>query len=120
LPVQKVDLDIRNATGVAVMPDLSYAFVADYDFPRYYYYPDNPERAINDENLHQIGSKIGIIQNPFGTPVLVGATSPIPLGFCTSIVLSGDGTKLYAIYQGAAQVLVFDVKLLTQQVTNSK
>ena len=115
---QTVDLDIRNATGVAVLPDMSYAFVADYDLPRIYY--ENAQLATDDENIHKIGSKIGVIKDPFTHPVLIASTTPIPLGFATDMVLSGDGTKLYVTYQGAATIVVFNVEDLIKEATNVK
>ena len=114
---QKVDLDIRNASGLAVLSDGSYAFVSDYDLPRVYY--ENSQLATDDENLHQIGAKIGIIKDPFTNPVLLAATTPIPLGFADNLVLSGDGTKLYALYHGAQEILVFDVLALIAEATKS-
>ena len=115
---QYYDLDIRNATGVAILPDQSYAFVADYDLPRVYFYaPEDSQRATDDENLHQIGAKIGIIADPFTDPHLIAATTPIPLGFIQDLVLSGDGTKLYATYRGAGNILVFDVNKLIARAT---
>ena len=97
---------------------MSYAFVADYDLPRIYY--ENAQLATDDENIHKIGSKIGVIKDPFTHPVLIASTTPIPLGFATDMVLSGDGTKLYVTYQGAATIVVFNVEDLIKEATNVK
>ena len=110
---QGFDLDIRNATGVAILADLTYAFVADYYLPRIYY--DDAQRAFDIESLHKTGSKIGIIKDPFGPkPELVASTTPIPSAYIDELVLSRDGTKLYANYRLTGNILVFDVKAITK------
>src|SRR5690606_33543615 len=61
---QVFELDIRNASGVAVTPDLEYAFVGDWYIPRLYYM--NPDIALEIEELHEVGSKVAIVKDPFG------------------------------------------------------
>ena len=66
-------LDITHPEGIAVMPDLSYAFVADWGPVRF-----EPQYQSPDPS-HPYGGKIGVIQDPFGlqgTPKLVGSTTP--------------------------------------------
>ena len=110
---QFFDLDIRNPTGIVVLPDRTYAFVADYYLPRMYY--TDAQNAFDIESLHTTGSKIGIIKDPFGSnPKLVASTSPIPSAYLSELVLSGDGTRLYANYRLTGNILVFDVTALTK------
>ncbi len=122
---QKYDLDIRNATGVQVTPDLKYAFVADYHLSRYF--TMSSELAYEIELRHDVGSKIGMIRNPFGmsetewnqletTGVkwgetnLVSATSPIPMQFLQDLALTPDASKLYALFRAAGVVIPYDVE----------
>ncbi len=110
------DLDIRNASSVVVSPNLDYAFVADWYVPRLYYV-GNPYLAVEIEDLHGVGSKIGIVRNPFGDPEfegsekdteIIAATTPIPMSFLEDIVLDPTGKKLYAHFRTAGTVAVYD------------
>src|SRR5262249_34849656 len=56
---QLFDLDIRNARGIAVLPDDSYAFVSDWRLPNF-------SRTLDAiDATRAVGGKIGIIKNPF-------------------------------------------------------
>ena len=59
----RIDLNIRNATGVAVSADLQYAFVADWYVPRMYYM--NSMDAVLLEEKISVGSKVGFVYDPF-------------------------------------------------------
>ena len=93
------DLDVRNASAVVIAPDLSYAFVTDWYLPRMYYHSDYV-LAFDIEDLHQTGSKIGLIKDPFNlknlpdSGTIVGATSPIPMSFLSEVALDATGKKL--------------------------
>src|SRR5262249_52458616 len=63
LTQQVFDLDIRFPSGIAVTSDLAYAFVGDYDISRYL--TMDPMTAMEIEELHNTGGKIGIIADPF-------------------------------------------------------
>jgi len=111
------DMDVRNASSVVVTPTLDYAFVADWYVPRLYYV-GNPYLAVEIEDLHGVGSKIGVVRNPFGDPEFEGsekdtkilaATTPIPMAFLEDIVLDPTGKKLYAHFRNAGNVAVYDV-----------
>ncbi|MCB2028921.1 MAG: hypothetical protein KDH18_09735, partial [Rhodoferax sp.] len=109
------DLDVRNASAVVIAPDLSYAFVTDWYLPRMYYHSDYV-LAFDIEDLHQTGSKIGLIKDPFNlknlpdSGTIVGATSPIPMSFLSEVALDATGKKLYANFRGAGNVAVYDVE----------
>jgi YD repeat-containing protein/VCBS repeat-containing protein len=121
LPVDlKFNLDIQNARGIAITPDLKYAFVTDwfvFDFPhrRLFRVTDPQDYAI----LEGRGAKIGVIEDPFGPGAkLVGSTTPVLSGFADRMALSPDGRYLYADFRGSGgalsppQVKVFDVEAI--------
>ena len=96
---------------MAILPDLSYAFVLDWNVPMSVG-SNSPATMIEYMDKHEVGSKVGIVKDPFGlagTPQIVAATTPIPMSFATEIQLSSDNKKLYASYRGAGDILVFDV-----------
>ena len=68
------------------------------------------------------GSNIGIIKDPLTNPQLVAATRPIPDGFATDLVLSGDSKYLYASYPNLSgangKVYVFDTEEFVKTLTN--
>ena len=74
------------------MPDLSYAFVADW-------------QKISFANIPgQRGDKVSVIRNPFGLPgkdlgstKLIGSTTPIPGGRVDNLALTLDGNRLCEI-----------------------
>ncbi|MBS0640237.1 MAG: putative Ig domain-containing protein, partial [Proteobacteria bacterium] len=116
---QTVDLDIRNASGVVVTPDLKYAFVADYYFPRMYYY-DDAALSFDFEDLIMTGSKIGIVRDPFGpNPTIIGSTTPIPMAFLDSLAMDAAGTKLYANFRAIGNIAVYDVKKMIAKAESS-
>jgi VCBS repeat-containing protein len=105
-PTQFWDLGIKNARGLAILPDQSYAFVSDWDFENT---ADTPH-AVE-------GAQIGIIKDPFGpNPTYVGATTPISEGFADDIALSPDGKYLFADFKGIQQVETFDVTAMVDVV----
>ena len=89
--------NIQRSAGTVIVnyQGQTYALVADYNFlfndPHY-----------NDENFglgQQIGGKIGVIQDPFGTnggPVYLGATTPIPGVALNQLTLDQNG-MLYGV-----------------------
>jgi VCBS repeat-containing protein len=94
--------DVNNGQAVAIMPDLSYAFVSGYDK----YVPTVPAADPNSGDIPG-GGNVGIVKDPFGIngpPALVAATRPTPFSFPDNLVLS-EGRYLYAAYRG---VLVTD------------
>jgi VCBS repeat-containing protein len=117
---QKYQLYIRNPVDVAITPDLNFAFVLDWNVPLSVG-ANQPNILIEYMDTHETGSKVGVIEDPFGlkgTPRILAATTPIPLAFATEIVMSSDGRKLYATYKGPGDVLVFDVEALRDKATN--
>jgi YD repeat-containing protein len=114
---QYYQLDVHNPHDVVVLPDLSYAFVSDWAVPILSGELLDPAYWNGYEASHGIGAKIAIIKDPFGPNArIVAATTPIPYGFATDLRLSSDASKLYATYQGAGDVLVFDVRNLIATV----
>ena len=95
---------------------MTFAFVADYGLPRSYY--EDPVLAYNDEVLHDTGSKITIIEDPFGLnggAKVLGATVPIPDAFFTDVTIDAAGQKLYVLAPGANTIIVYDLKKLEAQ-----
>jgi YD repeat-containing protein len=113
-----IDLSIHNPSAVAVLPDLSYAFVLDYAQPAFPNKLDGPAQEVLDRT--EWGSKIGVIKDPFGpNPTIVGVTTPVEFGFADRLALSSDGTLLYAGYRGVNAVLTIDVGQLKAATTAS-
>ncbi|HNL90093.1 MAG TPA: Ig-like domain-containing protein, partial [Nitrospira sp.] len=123
--LQEWDLDIRNASAVAITEDLKYAFVTDWFVPGF---PNRWTPTISEiESLRRSGSKIGIIENPFGikdlfaadypqalsdtmnSPRLIASTTPIFSGFADSIALSSNGRELLVGYRGSRAVATYNV-----------
>ncbi|MEN9317399.1 MAG: hypothetical protein RIS35_3792, partial [Pseudomonadota bacterium] len=123
---QVFDLDVRNASAVAITPDLRYAFVGDYYVPRYYYTRDT-QLAFDIEELHEVGSKVGVVRDPFGLEAgvaagsgrIIAATTPIPMSFLSELELDGSGRKLYANFRGIGNVTVYDVDEMTARALNT-
>ena len=110
---QYYDLDNHNSTGVAITADLTYAFVADYGLPLMY--TEAPIIAYNDEILHDTGSKVTVIQDPFGLhggPKVLGSTTPIPDVFFNTLTINAEQTKLYILAPGADNVIVYSLSAL--------
>ncbi|MES2942352.1 MAG: hypothetical protein V4772_05725, partial [Pseudomonadota bacterium] len=91
---RKFQQNIQRAAGNVIVEyaGKQYALVADYNF----LFNDD---LFNESNNYgfgkEIGGKIGIIQDPFGKPVYLGATSPIMGGAVDHLTLGADG-MLYA------------------------
>jgi len=114
---QYYQLDVHNPHDVVVLPDLSYAFVSDWAVPILSGELLDPAYWNGYESNHGVGAKVAIIKDPFGPGArIVAATTPIPYGFATELRLSSDASKLYVTYQGAGDVLVFDVANLIATV----
>ena len=80
----KIDwFDINNAMSVVITADFKYAFVAGFNA----WVQDVPS---HDPNLYPkpVGANVGIIRDPFGKPVLLGATEGIVGGFLDNLALS--------------------------------
>jgi YD repeat-containing protein len=108
-PDQKNQMNIRTPSGVVVTPDLKYAFVADWSVPLMYFWETTT--ASEFEDFHEVGAKVGIIEDPFGRdPKLLAATVPIPHGYAEEMEISSDSSKLYVSYLNTEEVLVFDVQ----------
>src|SRR5690606_38157250 len=96
---QRFDLDIRTATGIAVTENLEYAFVGDWHLSRVIG-SGATAAMVELEETHDVGSKIGIIKDPFGpAPKLIAATTPIPMAFLEDLELDSSGKRLYANFR---------------------
>ena len=90
---------VDNPRDIAVLPDLSYAFVTDFATPLTFAHV-------------QRGAKVGVIRDPFGVfggPEYMGSTTPIERGYAQQIGLSPDGSRLYVGYNGVGEMLVMNV-----------
>ena len=123
------DLNVHNASGIAVTPDRQYMFVADWGLPTLYWFQNSqshirnasadrtsgiyePSIAEDIDELYNIGSKILFIRDPFnerGEFALLGSTSAIPMAFLEELRIDASGTKLYANYRGAGNLVVIDI-----------
>ena len=128
LSSQNYDLDIRNPSTLAIAPDLSYAFVGDYAMSRYFTLPSG--LAYEVEIRHDLGSKVGLVRNPFGMDVSewdtrgiefkygsaehVGSTTPIPDQYMVDVALRPDGTQLFASFRAAGGVSSYNVDALVR------
>ncbi|MCU0915393.1 MAG: tandem-95 repeat protein [Planctomycetes bacterium] len=107
-------LDIRTASGVVVTPDRQWAFVGDW-YLSLVVGSSSSMWAVEYEETHEVGSKIGIIHKPFESSAeLYTVTTPIPMAFLEDLALSSDGQKLYANYRNAGNLVVFDVAKFQQ------
>ncbi|MHB8955464.1 MAG: putative Ig domain-containing protein [Pirellulaceae bacterium] len=90
---------VENPRDVAVLPDLSYAFVTDFATPLAY------ARVPR-------GAKVGVIRDPFGLqggPEYRASTTPIERGYAQQLALSPEGTRLFVGYNGIGEMLVMNV-----------
>jgi DNA-binding beta-propeller fold protein YncE len=85
--------DVNEGVSVTVLPDASYAFVVGRNNDTKFF----GQEIASVDGDPRAGSNIGIIQDPLTNPQLVAATRPIPNGFATDLVLSGDSKYLYAL-----------------------
>ncbi|MCX6130865.1 MAG: polymorphic toxin-type HINT domain-containing protein, partial [Proteobacteria bacterium] len=90
----KFQQNIQRSQGNVVVEygGKQYALVADYNFDF------NDVHYVDYENYgagKQIGGKIGIVEDPFGSAIYLGATTPIVGGAVDHLTLAADG-KLYA------------------------
>ena len=120
---QYYDLNNHDSTGVAVTGDLQFAFVADYGLTAAFTNDENNDAVVayNIDVLHDTGSKITVIQDPFGrdgAPKVLGSTTPIPTAFFTDLVIDAAGAKLYALAPGTNTIIVYDLKKLEAQAQN--
>jgi Ca2+-binding RTX toxin-like protein len=107
------DLNISAPTDLALSPDGRYAFIADFYSSRLVRQTYLDERAFAFEQLIDTGSKIGVVSLDPANPRMLGATTPIPGGNLSSVALSDDGARLYASFEGAQTIAVYDVAELT-------
>ena len=107
--------DVNNISAVAILPDLSYAFVSAFN----QFIQGDASHDPNFDPAHPAGSNIGIVKDPFGlagSAQLVAATRPIPNSFMDNLVLAPDGKTLYAGYRGNSAVFAFDVQAMLAEV----
>jgi DNA/RNA endonuclease G (NUC1)/6-phosphogluconolactonase (cycloisomerase 2 family) len=103
--------DVRQAYGVTLTKDASYAFVAGRNLLG---------SILDDEVLD--GGNVGIIEDPLGdNPRLVAATRPIPNWLTYDLVLSNDDKYLYVSnpnLSASGDVFVFDVEEIVETLEN--
>ncbi len=104
---ERYSYGIREPWSIAVMPDLSYAFVCDLNSKDVAQGMSNP------------GANVGIVRDPFGlrgTPWMVAATTPIEGGWADTLALSPDGSRLFVNYGGVGEILVMDAEQMITTV----
>ncbi len=122
---QYYDLNIWNAWGVAVTADLEYAFVGDWHVPESIRLLDF-SYGIDLEKQHGVGSKIAVVRDPFGLdpdlsgPMLLAATTPIPMTFLEDLEIDSSGGKLYASFRKAGNIAVYDLAALIARAESTE
>ncbi|MFH1842062.1 MAG: Ig-like domain-containing protein, partial [bacterium] len=112
---QYFDLDIWNAWDVAITSDLEYAFVGDWHVPESIRL-SNYSYGIDLMKQHGVGSKIGVVKDPFGpNPKLLASTTPIPMTMLEDLEIDALGQKLYANFRGAGNIAVYDINAMIQR-----
>ncbi len=106
--------DVNNAKSVVFSDDLQYAFVVGFNR----FQQDIPSRDPNMGIRPAAGGNIGVIQDPFGAPLLVAATRMAPLSFPDSVVVSGHGRFLSGAYQGIGGLFVYDLDVIEQTLSS--
>ena len=107
LHVGRASYDINDPWSIAVMPDLSYAFVSDLSW------------SVTAHGITNPGANVGVVRDPFGLadgPLLMAATTPIQGGDANSLALSPDGSRLFVSYSGIGEVLVMDTAEMRRAV----
>ena len=95
--------DIFTPRDVVVTPDLSAAFIANW------------ELLLISGYGGQRGDKVGVVSDPFGKaagPEYLGSTTPIDFGCTTSVALNSDGSRVFASYGCLGETLVMDTDAL--------
>ncbi|MEM9158690.1 MAG: SdrD B-like domain-containing protein, partial [Verrucomicrobiota bacterium] len=105
--------DVNNGIGVAVRFEGDYAFVTGFN-------QFIPGLVSHDPNIRPFtaGGNIGVIKDPFGSPELVAATLMVPNSFPDNVVLSPDGTRLFAAYRAGMNygVYVYNVEEIIKTI----
>ncbi|MCP5368369.1 MAG: tandem-95 repeat protein, partial [Hyphomicrobiales bacterium] len=116
---QAFDLNINNAAAVAVTSDLKYALVSDWYVPRMYSFVD-PYVALELEDIHEVGSKVAIVVDPFTSNAhILAATTPIPMSFLEELEIDSSGRKLYASFRGAGNVAVYNLENMKEKASSN-
>ena len=123
--------DINDAAGIAISPDLKYAFVMGQNR----FEQDNPTRdphytagRFSDvlwQEVYQAGSSIALIKYPFGLPEdnnlpegaeprIAGTLRPISNAFSTGVAISGDARTLYGGYGSTGLIGGYDIDALLE------
>ncbi|MDR3070024.1 MAG: hypothetical protein LBU38_03330, partial [Propionibacteriaceae bacterium] len=114
---------ISQAAGVVVYTDpqgKQYAFVADYNTQFERQIQNSAYETDQYLNLiaHRtgIGGKIGVIKDPFGKPVFLGATSPIAGALLNSLAITPDGKLLASmlVTSGSQGYMMYDIAKLIE------
>ncbi|MBW2278114.1 MAG: LysM peptidoglycan-binding domain-containing protein, partial [Deltaproteobacteria bacterium] len=92
--------NILTPRDVVVMPDLSAAFIADWEVYLVHGYGG------------QRGDKVGVVSDPFTDPKYLGATTPIDMAFVTSVAVSPAGDRVFVSYSKFNEILVMDAQKL--------
>jgi DNA-binding beta-propeller fold protein YncE len=105
--------DVNNASAIVFTPDHQYAFVTGYN--RF-----TQGVLGRDPALGPAGGNVGVIKDPLGpAPQLVAATDQVPNSFPDNLVISADGTRLYAAFRSVGVVEAFDVNEIRQTVESA-
>ena len=124
----RIDLNIRNASAIAINSDLQWAFVGDWYVPRMYYHQGDYETALMIEERSASAPRSAWSSTfglpGFNTPTGVSAGQP-GLDHADPDGLPGGHRdrrrrpKLYAGFRGAGNIAVYDIVKMTTRASRS-
>ncbi len=102
-PYEGYYTDLITPRDVVIAPDLSAAYIANWEFLLIYGFGG------------QRGDKIGVVANPFDNPEYLGSTTPIDFGCTTSVAVSADGSRVFGGFGCLGEVLSIDTAALIDE-----
>ncbi|HHX90262.1 MAG TPA: hypothetical protein GX700_10950, partial [Paracoccus sp.] len=116
-------LEVNDAAGIVLSPDLRYAFVMGQNR----FVPGDVTRDPNytpgffdltpPQGVYRAGSGIAVISDPFGSDArVIGMLRPVANSFGLDLAVSGDGLTLIGAYGARGAFFGYDVTALTQVI----
>ncbi|MFN4173125.1 MAG: hypothetical protein ACK4GW_15350, partial [Pseudorhodobacter sp.] len=120
--ILKDGLEVNDAAGIVLSPDLQYAFVMGQNrFVQGNFTRDPAITAFpqfgtpTGQMIYPAGSAIGIIADPFNENArVIGMLRPVTNAFGTDLAFSGDGLTLYAAQGARGAFFGYDFEALSQ------